>query len=211
MKITKFEHSCVVIEEGNSKLIIDPGVYSNSFADFNNVTAVVVTHVHADHFDISKIKKIAELSPNVQIFSTKEVASEITDKKVIAFEPSKNYNVGDFNLEFVGQKHEVVDPKTPVVKNSGVLVNELFYSPGDSYEVPTKPFKVLSVPKSGPWLRIKDALPMFEKSNCTLVIGTHDALINDQGHSSVDSWYTQFAERNGKIYKSLITGESIEI
>ena len=211
MKITKYEHSCVVMEEGRSKLIIDPGIYSNSLVDITDVTALVITHVHADHFDESKVEKIIKMNLNVQIFSTEEVAKEISAKNVVEVEPSKIYRVGDFNLEFVGQKHEVVDPKTPVVKNSGVLVNELFYSPGDSYEVPTKPFKVLSVPKSGPWLRIKDALPMFEKSNCTLVIGTHDALINDQGHSSVDSWYTQFAERNGKIYKSLITGESIEI
>lgn len=211
MKITKYEHSCVVMEEGRSKLIIDPGIYSNSLVDITDVTALVITHVHADHFDESKVEKIIKMNLNVQIFSTEEVAKEISAKNVVEVEPSKIYRVGDFNLEFVGQMHEVVDPKTPIAQNSGVLVNGLFYSPGDSYEVPTKPFKILSVPKSGPWLRVKDALPMFEKSDCTLVIGTHDALINDQGHASVDNWYVQFAERNGKKYKSLKTGESIEI
>lgn len=211
MKVTKYEHACLDITEGNSRLIVDPGVYSHSFTEFSSVDGLVITHVHGDHCDESKIRAIVAANPDVKIFSTQEVADSLTGVPVTVVKQGKTYQITDFDLEFFGELHEVVDPKTPVAENVGVLINNTVYHPGDSYLVIDKPFRFLAAPKSGPWFRVKDALPLFEKSNCQEVFGTHDGLLNEDGQASVDNWYTKFAERNGKTYRTVNPGESIEI
>jgi L-ascorbate metabolism protein UlaG (beta-lactamase superfamily) len=41
MKITKYAHACLLIEEGNCKVIVDPGRY-NKTPDAMNVDAVLI-------------------------------------------------------------------------------------------------------------------------------------------------------------------------
>jgi L-ascorbate metabolism protein UlaG (beta-lactamase superfamily) len=67
MKIAKYIHSCLVFEQDGFKLLFDPGTFS--FAEgivtpdsFKDVNAVIITHIHPDHFDAENLKKIIELS-----------------------------------------------------------------------------------------------------------------------------------------------------
>jgi L-ascorbate metabolism protein UlaG (beta-lactamase superfamily) len=49
MKITKFGHACVRVEEGDRRLVIDPGGLTDPSV-LDGVTDVLVTHEHFDHF-----------------------------------------------------------------------------------------------------------------------------------------------------------------
>ncbi len=211
MRVTKYGHACLDITDGTSLLVVDPGELSQSFADFENINVLVITHVHGDHFDPEKTKAIVGANPDIKIFATSEVASELKGRVVTVPEPSKLYSSDSFNLEFFGELHEMVDPKTPQAQNFGVLVNDKLYFPGDSYTQCPKPFKVLAVPKSGPWFRVSDTLPLIENSSCDLVFSTHDGLLNEVGHGSIDAWLKKFANRNNKDYQVLKAGESIEL
>ncbi len=211
MKITKYEHACLDILDESNRLVIDPGELSQSFADFENINVLIITHIHGDHFDPKKIKAIISANPNIKIFATSEIAGELKGRVVTVPELGKLYSTDSFNLEFFGELHEMVDPKTPQVENIGVLVNNKLYYPGDSFTVCQKPFIVLAVPKSGPWFRVSDSLQLFEKSNCQLVFPTHDGLLNEIGHGTINNWLKTFAERNNKNYHPLKIGESLEI
>src|SRR5689334_17707999 len=50
VRITKFTHSCVRIEDTGRVLVIDPGVWSEPGA-LLGAHAVLVTHEHVDHVD----------------------------------------------------------------------------------------------------------------------------------------------------------------
>lgn len=68
MKITKYIHSCLVIEKGLDRILFDPGLFS--FAEnqvkpsqFQNLNAVVLTHYHPDHIDEESLKTIIIKQP----------------------------------------------------------------------------------------------------------------------------------------------------
>jgi hypothetical protein len=43
---------------------------------------------------------------------------------------------GPFTLRFFGGRHSVIHESIPVIDNVGVLVDDAFYYPGDSYAAP---------------------------------------------------------------------------
>jgi len=94
MQITKYEHACLDITEDNTRLIIDPGGFTQSLKDFSHIDVVVITHMHGDHFDPNLLQKIIEHSPQVKIFTTKEVAQKFTANTQVA-NLAKPVSVGD--------------------------------------------------------------------------------------------------------------------
>ncbi|MDR2063369.1 MAG: MBL fold metallo-hydrolase [Candidatus Nomurabacteria bacterium] len=50
MKITKYNHSCFYLEKDGRGLLFDPVEYTDELPAFDNIDAVVVTHLHGDHF-----------------------------------------------------------------------------------------------------------------------------------------------------------------
>ncbi len=209
MKITKYEHACLDVTEGSNRLIICPGVFTTSLTDFTNITAVVITHVHGDHLDPSKIDKIIENNPDVNIYTTEEASKEIKSNVKIV-NNGQEIEVGDFKLSFYGEMHAEIDPQTPLVENIGVLINDALYYPGDSFTECPKSFKVLAIPASAPWLRVGQTIPLIESSQCDMVFPTHNALLSDIGHQTTNTWLQKFSERCGKQFKFINPGESIE-
>ena len=210
MTITKYEHACLDIKENTSRLIVCPGVFTKSLTDLTGITAVVITHAHADHLDPSIIQEIIKNNPHVTFYTTDEAKKEIATNCQTA-QPGESVTVGDFTLEFFGTNHAEIDPKTPVLQNIGVLVNNKLYYPGDSFtECPTQ-FSVLAVPASAPWLRVAQTIPLIEKSNCQTVFPTHNALLSEAGHQVTNNWLRTFTERSGKKFVFLQPGDSLEV
>ncbi|RYF75875.1 MAG: MBL fold metallo-hydrolase, partial [Cytophagaceae bacterium] len=74
MKITKYIHSCLLLEKDGQQLLFDPGKFS--FIEglvqpetFRHVAQVIITHDHPDHLDVDILKQIVNLS-GAQVFST---------------------------------------------------------------------------------------------------------------------------------------------
>lgn len=210
MKITKYEHACLDITEKNTRVIIDPGEFSTSLTDFSAVNAVVITHIHGDHFNPETLKNIISQNPAVRIFTTSQVVSEFPDhtEKAIINQPAQ---VGDMTLEFFGEDHAEIDPQTPVDQNVGVLVNQKLYYPGDSFMECDKAFNALAVPASAPWLRVGQTIPLIKNSQCKQVFPTHNALLSEIGQQTTNAWLKKFSERSGKSFTYLKPGEFITI
>jgi L-ascorbate metabolism protein UlaG (beta-lactamase superfamily) len=86
MKITKYIHSCLVFEQGGFKLLMDPGNFTFAEGlvrpeDFADVSAIIISHIHADHLDIDHLKKIIALS-NARVYTNKQVAQELTKHNI---------------------------------------------------------------------------------------------------------------------------------
>ena len=52
MRLTRFGHSCLLVEEGGARVLLDPGSFSEGFETLEGLTAVCVTHQHVDHVRI---------------------------------------------------------------------------------------------------------------------------------------------------------------
>ncbi|MDR0268339.1 metal-dependent hydrolase [Paenibacillus sp.] len=76
MKITYYGHSCVLVEEGGKRIIIDPFLSESPVSEISakdiHVDAVLLTHGHSDHFgDCIEIAK-ANDCPVIAVFELAE-------------------------------------------------------------------------------------------------------------------------------------------
>ena len=46
MRLRKLGHSCLLAEEADSRLLIDPGCFSDGLEGLRDLTGVLITHVH---------------------------------------------------------------------------------------------------------------------------------------------------------------------
>lgn len=211
MKITKYEHACIVLEEQGKKLVIDPGGFTPEFGSLDNIEALVITHVHPDHFDAQHVKDIVSANPGVKIYTVQEVADELKGQNVILAQPGEQAQSGMFVLEFWGELHQPIHKLAPRPHNTGVLVNDAFFYPGDSFTKPDKPVKLLAVPASAPWMSVSMAMDYILETKAERYIPTHNALLSEIGHISTNRWLETAATKNQAGFSYLQPGESMSL
>ncbi len=87
MKISKYIHSCLLLEKDNDKILFDPGLFTfvegkvkpNQFQD---LTAIILTHCHPDHIDNESLKQIIENNPDVVVLANGEIQTKLAEKKI---------------------------------------------------------------------------------------------------------------------------------
>ncbi len=204
MKITKFQHACVVVEDSGTTIVIDPGEFTRDFIMPHKVDALVITHEHPDHLDKSLIEKIIVAHPKAVIYAHESITSQLGSFTTTPAEIGKVYNVGAVELQFYGGVHAVITPSVAPPANLGVLVNHRFYYPGDSFVIPEgETPEILAVPACAPWLKIDEALTFIKAVKPQFVFPTHDAILSADGKDIVDGWLSTATQEVGAQYKRL--------
>ncbi len=214
MKLTKFEHSCVVLEKDGQYLVIDPGGLSGSFSSPENCVGVVVTHEHFDHLDQAKLADVQAKNPQMKLFVNDEISKQLTDelkKSVVVVAPGQTETIESFKLEFVGGVHEVVRPEITPCVNTGVIVDDLFYQPGDAHFVPEKPTVWLGIPINAPWSKVSETNDFVKAVKAKNAIPIHDGLLNPEGIPTYESHITAACEMVGTQYHPITVGDTIEL
>jgi L-ascorbate metabolism protein UlaG (beta-lactamase superfamily) len=185
MKITKFGHSCLLIEESSTRIIIDPGSFSSSQNGAQNIHAIFITHIHQDHCDIASIKSILALNPSTTIYTNKIVGEELT-KNGLGFtlaEAGSDLMVGDINVKAFGTEHATISPSIPTTANTGYLFNNKVFHPGDAFTIPDAEIEVLAFPLTAPWSSIGQTMDYLEKFKAKICFPIHDAILSEAGRS----------------------------
>lgn len=209
MKVTKLEHSGIIIEKNNKMVVFDPVEYEQTIPEIENVIAIIITHKHSDHFQPEVINKILGANPNAKIFTTSDTAVLLNSSTVA--KAGDIYEVGDFKFEFFGKDHAPIVPGQVPCENIGVVVDDEIINPGDSFDMPKNPAKVLLVPISAPWLKISEAMEYIEKMKPEIAIPIHDALLSKLGETISNNWVDRACDAIKADYKILRVSESIEI
>ncbi len=64
MKLTKYEHACLIIDNDQSRLIIDPGCFTKLPSDLKHVEQIIVT------------------SPDAVLYTTKAATEQLADSGI---------------------------------------------------------------------------------------------------------------------------------
>lgn len=212
MKLTKYNHACVVLEQDNQLLIVDPGIFTTLPEDILGVTAVVITHIHPDHCSKEHIQAIMAINPEAKIFTTSEVAELLEEvPNVIEVLDGDEETIGVFTLKFLGETHATIHSAIPVAENISVLVNDKVFYPGDSFTLPETAVHTLLVPASAPWMKISEAMDYITTIKPTVAIPTHDAILSDSGKQIHDMWLSKASAQVDSEYQRLEAGSSIII
>ena len=205
MRLTKYGHACVRLEDGDRVLVIDPGTYSEP-ESLSGATAVLITHEHADHIDVDKLKAARAGNPALTVHTHPALAATLGDG-VIPVAPGDTFTAAGFSVRAVGGAHAEIIDGLPGCPNIGFIADGL-YHPGDSLFVPAEPVDTLLVPASGPWLKLGEAIEFARAVKPARAFPIHDAMFSDLGLDNFDRWLDM---KGGTDYARIPLGESVEI
>lgn len=176
MRITKFVHACLLVEDGDARLLLDPGAYSAGFEQLTGLTAVLISHQHPDHVDLDRLPALLERNPEAVLHADEGTAAQLAERGL----PVRAVRAGDVlelgtRVRVVGRDHAVIHPDLPVIPNTGYLVAERFLHPGDAFTVPEAEVELLGLPSGAPWLKAAEAVDYLRAVRPRVVLPIHEA------------------------------------
>lgn len=210
MKITKYEHACLVIEKNEGALIIDPGTYTDDFEMPKNVAAVLITHSHPDHNDPDKVSAIMEQFPDCKVYAHQEVAKLLQGRiEVSEVALDQTVSVADFRVKFVGGTHALIHESIGRIANLGILIDDgWLYYPGDSFFIPDVPVTVLALPVSAPWAKIAETVDFLNAVRPQYAFPTHDGILSQKGKDLVDGLCSVMYQNRDGRYERIQSGHT---
>lgn len=184
MKITKFGHACLFLQDGGDVLVIDPGKFTDLPENLENIQSIIISEEHYDHFDLDNVQKILKQSPDAHIYTTESVGKTLDEHSINNTVVSGHQIVDKegFNITLSEADHAVVHGSSPnrVVT---VRVAEFLYYPSDSFITTNEPVKVLALPTSGPWYKVTESIDFANAIDSEYILATHNGLNSEAGNS----------------------------
>jgi L-ascorbate metabolism protein UlaG (beta-lactamase superfamily) len=210
MKITKLEHSCLLVEMPapvNRTVLFDPGAMSEPFVDVDSLEFlddIVITHIHGDHFHLPLVTKLVEKFPDVRITAPQEVADALAKENIKASAtPPEGMTLFD-------SPHESVEPMFPTPQEIGVHYLDKLSHPGDSHGF-TEAKEILALPMTAPWGSMVKAVNLALELQPKHILPIHDWHWKPEAKDSTyDNLEKLFKER-GITFHKLTNGEPIVI
>ena len=192
MEVTHFGHSCVLLDTGAARLLIDPGNFSEGFENVTGLDAVLVTHQHPDHLDLERLPALLRANPDARLIVDSGTAGQLVDVDHETVEPGGTLTVAGARVEVLGGQHAVIHPDIPVIPNNAYLVDGTHLHPGDALTVvPTEPLEVLFLPTAAPWQKLSEAVTYLR------AVAPRTAVPIHQGILAVPGMYYGHFERLG--------------
>jgi L-ascorbate metabolism protein UlaG (beta-lactamase superfamily) len=196
MKITKFGHCCLLIEEKGVRILTDPGSFTTEQDSVKNLDLVIISHEHQDHFHVDSVKKIVANNPEALII-TNTAVGKLLDKEGVKYqiiEGTATSTFKDIAIEAFDHKHGVIYEDYGQVQNTGYFIGSRLFYPGDALGAPGKPVEILAVPAGGPWLKISEVIDFAKEVNPKVCFPVHDAMYRpgaNFGHMVLDMFLTK--------------------
>ncbi len=184
MKITKFGHCCMLLEEQGLRILTDPGIYSDQQNNLNDIDVILITHEHSDHFHIDSLKIVLEKNPNAKVYTNPDGVGVKLQKEEIAFIPVHDGNIfteKEVKFEVFGSKHACLHSSIAVVPNNGYFIANRFFYPGDSFTNPKKDIEICALPVAGPWTRLQEAIDYALELKPKIAFPVHDGILINIG------------------------------
>lgn len=214
MRLTKYTHSCIRLDDGSRALVIDPGTFSETQLALRGVHAVLVTHEHADHLDAPALLAAAQADPSLQVWAPTSVASALAElgDRFTPVGAGESFTAGGFEVRAFGGLHALIHPLiAPPVANVGYLVEGAVYHPGDSFTVPPVPVDTLLIPIHAPWSKVSEVIDFTAAVRAPRAFQIHDAYLSDVGGALVDRLVGTVGATYGTTYTRLAPTESVDL
>ncbi len=140
-------------------------------------------------------------------------ADEIGGRSVEKVEAGVKWTLDGFDLKFFGKDHAPIIPGVVPCENIGVVIDDKFVNPGDSFDVPEglDEVEVLFVPSAAPWCKVSDGMEYIKTVKPKVAVPVHNAVLSELGDGFNNNWLRVSAEEVGAELKALKAGESFEV
>lgn len=212
MKITKYGHACLFVTKNDQTLILDPGCFTKLPDTLpGNVSTVVITEEHGDHFDLPNLKLILEVNPSTTIFTTTAVNKALKEAGIesTTIEGEITKEAGEFTLRFTETPHAPVYIDSPC-RSLAVQIDDAIYYPSDSYLTTPNKVTLLALPTSGPWYKIAESIDFVNSINSKKILSTHNALNSKAGNKVAENHIKSRLQDGSREWHNLADGETLE-
>ncbi|MGY1592021.1 MBL fold metallo-hydrolase [Geodermatophilus sp. SYSU D00708] len=212
MELTKQGHACVVLSEGERRLVIDPGAFTDP-AVLEGASAVLVTHEHFDHFAPDALRAAMDADPGLEVWTNRSVAGQLDGLggRVHVVGHGDAVTVAGFDVTVHGELHEVLHPDIPRIPNVGFLVDGQVFHPGDALTVPEVPVPTLLLPVHAPWSKVSDVIDYVRAVDADQAYAVHDGLLNETGLGVYGGMLGERGPGTPTPYSRLAPGDSVDL
>lgn len=185
MQLTHFGHSCLLATfpgaEGDVTILFDPGNFSHGFEGITGLDAIMITHQHPDHADVSRLPALLDANPGAALYSDPQTAAQLGGGWQ-AVHVGDQLTLGHLTIRGTGGRHAVIHPEIPIIDNISYLVGDgdhpaRLMHPGDALYVPGEPVDVLATPAAAPWMRISEAVEYLRAVAPQQAVPIHQGII----------------------------------
>ena len=211
MQITRYGHSCLHVVDRDGQVLIDPGTFSSGFEQLTGLTAVLITHQHADHVDLDRLPALLAANPQAAVYSDTATAEQLQGLgiRATAVRAGDTFDVGT-PVSVHGQEHAVIHRDIPVIPNAEYLVGGRLLHPGDALHVPGIEVEILALPTMAPWMALKEAVDFYRAVGAAQALPIHDAIPRPQ---ALPMYYGRFADLgpHGSTFHSVAPDGTIDL
>jgi L-ascorbate metabolism protein UlaG (beta-lactamase superfamily) len=212
VQLTKHGHACVVLSDGDRRLVVDPGGFTGDDA-WAGASALLITHEHMDHFVPDKVRAALDADPALELWTNSAVAEQLDGpgSRVHVVGPGDTFTAAGFDVSVHGEWHAVIHPEIPRVRNVGFLVEGTVFHPGDALTVPEVDVPTLLLPAHAPWSKASELIDYLRAVHAGRAFGVHDGLLNDTGRGLLAGLFGERGPGQPTPYARLALGESVEL
>lgn len=207
MKVTRYTQSCLLIEESSTRILIDAsGDETGNFEAFGKLDAVLYTHEHGDHFNADLAQKFAD--SGVKLYANVSTAKQMKSPPNVVTD-GQEFSVGELKIKTIELPHCLMPDGSAGPQNTGYLINDRLFDPGDGKELTGLQVDNLALPITGPDVSMKDAFAFASQLGAKTVIPIHyDKLgANPEVYATFAGYFDSLKFK----FATLSNGESVEI
>ena len=213
MKITKYGHCCLLVEEKGVRFLTDPGTFTaDAHASLTGIDAILYTHEHGDHYHLDSLTQLLENNPDAIVLCNEGV-SVLLAAEHIAHTVLTNgaHTHKGISITGVSGDHAEIHSSIPRIQNTGFLIAGRLWYPGDAWIDPGTTFDVLALPVAGPWMKISEAADYAIRLAPKKAFPVHDMILHPQFAGFVPRLMGSILAPHGIAFQEMTLGEMYEL